>query len=396
MIRTIDVEINAAHPDFPLPEATTYQGAPSTVFLRGVPKSCGLWQITSVSVAATFPDNSTTTRAAVLSAGDVWVVTIPACATSGRTTSGLRILADGTDENGDAVTGYVLGVADLAVATFDIAPAPGETSYALRYFDALPDPAKKGDVIRIDGDLKFYNGTEWVPFTDLSDYYTAEQVEEAIDKLAAYYITYNAAGAAFPTRAALLNAQTYYSGGVERTPTRNDYAVVLADEAHQGAEWRYIYAVPVGQTAGQWEAQYPIETNDYDALANKPQINGNELSGNKTAEQLGLVNRGELRYTLHPVAIASAGAATATLADLSSNIVVAAAGVTSITFTFPPRQIGKMRDFFVRLVIQGTTVPTLYFNEPDGGGPVAFDADDDAWADIEPGVNIMMFSDTAE
>ena len=292
-------------------------------------------------------------------------------------------------------------------------------------------------------------------------------MDEAIDKLAAYYITYDAAGAAFPTRADLLNAQTYYSGGVARVPTRNDYAVVLADELHGGAEYRYIYAVADGETVGQWEAQYPIETNDYTVLSNKPQINGNTLTGNKTSAALGLVNASggianqlrlliaatmgssagvysvrvkydeatfrdmatlqivkqpegpatsevivatinlpatsgtlaltaDLRYNLNPITIASSGAATATLADLSTNIIVAAADVTSITFTFPPRQTGKMRDFFIRLVIQGTTVPTLYFNEPDGGDAVAFDADDDAWADIEPGVNIMMFSDTAE
>lgn len=172
MIRTIDIRLNAAHPELPLPEATTYQGAPSTAFLRGVPKACGQWQITAVNVAATFPDGSTTTRAAVLSAGDVWVVTIPACATSGRTTSGLRILADGTDENGDTVTGFVLGVADFAVATFDIAPAPGVTSYALRYFDNVPNPPHKGDVAKIGGVIKYYDGTAWQPFADLSNYAT--------------------------------------------------------------------------------------------------------------------------------------------------------------------------------------------------------------------------------
>lgn len=174
MIRTIDIRLNAAHPELPLPEATTYQGAPSTAFIRGVPKGCGQWQITAVNVAATFPDNSTTTRAAVLSAGDVWVCTIPACTTSGRVVSGLRILADGIDENGDAVTGYVLGVADFAVATFDIAPAPGETSYALRYFDSVPNPPHKGDVAKIGGVLKYYDGTAWQVFADvdLSNYAT--------------------------------------------------------------------------------------------------------------------------------------------------------------------------------------------------------------------------------
>ena len=174
MIRTIDIRLNAAHPELPLPEATTYQGAPSTAFLRGVPKACGQWQITAVSVAVTFPDNSTTTRAAVLSAGDVWVATIPACTTSGRTVSGLRIMADGTDENGDAVTGFVLGVADFAVATFDIAPAPGATSYALRYFDNVPNPPHKGDVAKIANVLKYYDGTAWQVFADvdLSNYAT--------------------------------------------------------------------------------------------------------------------------------------------------------------------------------------------------------------------------------
>ena len=119
-----------------------------------------------------------------------------------------------------------------------------------------------------------------------------EWIDDEIDTYAAYYITYTAAGAAFPTRAALLNATVVYSGGAARTPTRNDYAVVLADESQGGAEWRYIYTVAAGATSGQWDAQYPIETNDYDALANKPQINGNTLTGegSQTGASLGLLD----------------------------------------------------------------------------------------------------------
>lgn len=117
-----------------------------------------------------------------------------------------------------------------------------------------------------------------------------EWIDDEIDTYAAYYITYTAAGAAFPTRAALLNATVVYSGGATRTPTRNDYAVVLADESHGGAEWRYIYTVAAGATSGQWDAQYPIETNDYDGLSNKPQINGVSLTGNKTGADLGVLD----------------------------------------------------------------------------------------------------------
>lgn len=91
------------------------------------------------------------------------------------------------------------------------------------------------------------------------DYYTKDETDEAIDRVAAYYITYDAVGHAFPTHADLVNAQTYYSGGKARTPTRNDYAIVLADETHGGSEYRYIYAVAEGETTGSWQPQYPVE-----------------------------------------------------------------------------------------------------------------------------------------
>lgn len=91
------------------------------------------------------------------------------------------------------------------------------------------------------------------------DYYTKDETDEAIDRVAAYYITYDAAGNPFPTYAALANATTVYSCGEVRVPTRNDYCVVLADETHDGAEYRYIYAVAEGQTTGSWQPQFPVE-----------------------------------------------------------------------------------------------------------------------------------------
>lgn len=313
MVGSIKIRVHAHNPSLPLTEAVSYIGSPSSVFVYDVPKKIGTWQITDVAVSVYYPDNSFATVAARVSAEGVWVATIPACELSGRIRNGFRILASGIDEDGEPVSGYVLGVGDLAVCKlFPVpAPDPGEKAYILRYFDTAPASPKKGDVAPIDDTIKFYDGTQWVAFgsdVDLSDYYTKEETDalfddyytkdetdEAIDRLAAYYITYNAAGAAFPTRAALLSATTYYSGGVVRTPTRNDYAVVLADEAHDGAEYRYIYAVADGETVGQWEAQYPIETNDYAALSHKPTINNVELAGNKSASDLNLVkaNDGE-------------------------------------------------------------------------------------------------------
>ena len=304
MIRTFDVRLNAAHPELPLMEATAIVGSPSTANIYNVPAQIGSWDILKVFIEVSYPNGSTVVEEAIKTAQGIWTATVPQCAMSGRVKSGFTVIADGEDENGEEITGYILGVADFAVYTRGLVVRDGETTYNLRYFDTPPAVPAKGDVAPFNGIPKLYDGYNWISFADdvdLSDYYTKEETDElfddyytkdetdaAIDALAAYYITYTAAGAAFPTRADLLGASTYYSGGVARTPTRNDYAVVLADETHGGAEYRYIYGVAEGATEGQWEAQYPIETNDYTALSNKPKINNVELAGNKSASDLGL------------------------------------------------------------------------------------------------------------
>lgn len=87
-------------------------------------------------------------------------------------------------------------------------------------------------------------------------------VNSSINALAAYYITSNAGGDPFATKAALTGATTFYSGGSARIPTTNDYCIVLADESKQSSTGvdpttRYTYQ---GGTYpnGQWEYQYTI------------------------------------------------------------------------------------------------------------------------------------------
>ena len=410
MIRPIDIRLNAAHPELPLVEAVTFAGAPSSVFIRGVPKAVGNWSITAVNVAVTYPDNTTTTRAAVESAEGVWVATIPGTATSGRTVAGFRILADGIDENGAAVTGYVLGFADFSVLSFMPVPAPGGTFWLLRYFDTMPTTPKKGDVAIVDGILKYYNGTAWLPFTDLSNYYTKVETDNAIERVAAYYITADAQGNPFATHAALVNAQTYYSGGAVRTPTRNDYAVVSADETHGGAEWRYIYAVDA-QGVGQWEPQYAVEgviaydntvtpasangvkssgiwsaiwgalsalptgfTSLYDwvvdQLAGKADVPLSYSSGNLASfdnggnledsgiDKLSVAVKDELPYALVTKTISNN---TVALDDRAINAVAVSSALASLTVNFPTATSGKVRDFGLRLTVASgiTTAPQL-------------------------------------
>ena len=76
-------------------------------------------------------------------------------------------------------------------------------------------------------------------------------VNDSINSVTAYYITKNAQGDQWATYAELAAATTFYSWGVARTPTRNDYTIVLADENHDNATTRYIY------NSG-WEYQYTV------------------------------------------------------------------------------------------------------------------------------------------
>ena len=124
-----------------------------------------------------------------------------------------------------------------------------------------------------------------------SNVYTKTETDDAIVALTAHYITADAQGNAFTNYVALTNAETYYSGGEPRTPTHRDYAIVLADETHDLNEWRYIYDVSVdGEvTNEQWKAQYPVGSNDYEALANRPAIDGTTLTESSTADGLGLL-----------------------------------------------------------------------------------------------------------
>lgn len=381
MIRTFKVELNAAHPELPLMEATAIAGSPSAANIVGVPAKVGEWTIDSVFIRVSYPDASTITQEAAKSADGVWTATVPRCDVSGRVKCGFEILASGTDETGAPVSGYVLGIADFAVYTRDLEIKAGEKSVTLRYFDELPASPAPGDVAPSGGVLSLYDGYTWLPFdarayaaavaaqntadaalAQFANYYTAAETDAAIDRLAAYYITYTAAGAAFPTYAALAAAQTVYSGGAVRIPTRNDYAVVAADETHGGAEYRYIYAVADGAASGQWQPQYPIETNDYIALANKPQINGVELVGNTTAARLGLADIDSLRYSLPRPILESA-----TLADRTINYVAPPPdGDWDIILTFPPAVAGFARDFAAYVAPSEDFQGSISFSVPSG------------------------------
>lgn len=100
------------------------------------------------------------------------------------------------------------------------------------------------------------------------------------------------------------------------------------------------------------------------------------------------------RYTLStPEQTTSGTTVSLALNDKSINQVSLASTVTGATVSFPAKVPGYARDFFVRLTITGSTVPAITWQEANGD-PIDFDVDDDSWADIEQGVNILMFTET--
>ena len=105
---------------------------------------------------------------------------------------------------------------------------------------------------------QFNSITEKIPGAATSSNQLAdkEYVNDSINNYAAYYITCNAEGDAFATHAALVAGPYYYDGAV-RVPTKNDYAIVIADETKEDATSRYTY------TGSQWAFQYIVNDTPF-------------------------------------------------------------------------------------------------------------------------------------
>lgn len=437
MIRSIDIRLNAAHPDLPLAEAVTYTGAPSTVLIRGVPGNCGRWAITAVFVAVTFPDGSTSTRTAVQSANGVWVATLPATATSGRTAHGLRILADGADENGEAVGGYVLGVADFAVASLGISPAPepGETSWQMLYFDAVPGVLRKGDVTKIAGVLKLYNGTAWEAFapspstsaplmdgtaapgtsasyargdhvhpTDTSRVPTSRTVNgkalSADVTLTGADIPLNPSPGA-PNLNSVVNTLTTQVGNAQTTANDAGLAATAANskiDAHTGDTTIHVTAAEKSTWNGKQDALTAQQLANIAAVpskADKPATfttgnlaqfdsNGNPTDAGWTADNLA-------RYALATKTISNGAV---TLDDRAMNAVAVSSSLASLTINFPTATSGKVRDFGLRLSVASgiTTAPELVLPQ----GVVCENADGEVpEIGADGAATILYFTETA-
>lgn len=161
MITTMSIKVNAARPNMPLSPWFSFAGSPTSIRILDIPKQISSWNITSVKVIAKYPDNRNVEREAIRS-GCVWVVTIEGCDISGKVTSGYEIVADGLDEQGQEVRGYVLGCGDIYIMDRDVSIQKNIEKYNVRYCDELPTNPAKGDLIYHNGDVRLFNGSEWL------------------------------------------------------------------------------------------------------------------------------------------------------------------------------------------------------------------------------------------
>ena len=97
-----------------------------------------------------------------------------------------------------------------------------------------------------------------VPAAATADNQLADKafVNSSINAVAAYYITSTPEGDSFATKADLVNGP-YYFQGAARVPTINDYALVKADETHEGSAARYMY------DGKQWDYQYTLNDTPF-------------------------------------------------------------------------------------------------------------------------------------
>lgn len=186
MIGTISIKCNAAHPEIALPTIYTHADSPSSIRIIDVPKKIGNWQITSVYVNVIYPDGTTLNKQCVLTGG-AWVATIEGNDTVGETKNGFTILANGTDELGNDVSGYVLGVGGVKVIQSNPAVDPEEQYTLLRLYEQEPTELKDGATYIDDGHLAVYADGDVVKCANESDipnmdnYYTKSEVDGELE-----------------------------------------------------------------------------------------------------------------------------------------------------------------------------------------------------------------------
>lgn len=164
MIRTLDIRCNAAHPELPLDTFQSFVNSPSAVRVLNVPKRIGNWNLTSVRLVVHYPDNAIKEKECVR-VGNVWIGTVGGSSLSGTVQNGFMITADGKDEDGNSIVGYVLGIGNVNIQAADTESHPQIESYDLKLLRSKPEQPCIGDLVisTVQGKtiIEIWDGSNW-------------------------------------------------------------------------------------------------------------------------------------------------------------------------------------------------------------------------------------------
>ena len=148
MFGSLDIEVNAGHPNLPLSTVYAVASSPLTIRVCGVPAAQGAAKVTAVTLAVTYPDETTEEVKCVAQTDGSWVGTLAGNATLGTVTGGLKVVADGTNEQGAAVVGWVLGFGDLQILdpATSVEPTPSPSPSPTIHVDPIDDRYTMKDV----------------------------------------------------------------------------------------------------------------------------------------------------------------------------------------------------------------------------------------------------------
>lgn len=109
----------------------------------------------------------------------MWVGTIEGSTLSGKSENGFTIYANGIDENGNAVNGYVLGKGLVEILENDGTITPGQDTHYVHMLDDVPTSPKEGDLWNDDGTWYIYQDGTSYPIGDDSG--LIEQLSARVD-----------------------------------------------------------------------------------------------------------------------------------------------------------------------------------------------------------------------
>jgi len=175
-----------------------------------------------------YPDRTQKTAQCVLH-GNIWVGTVEGSSTTGSCTNGYTVLADGTDENGNPVSGYVLGRGDVEILKEDGTPIADDPTHFVTDDEldaAISSKAEISSVEEVAEDVanlanslsNYYVKTETSSNVELDAKFETKAdlsaLNEVADSLSDYYTKSDTSSAA--------EIQTAFD---EKQPT-GDYALV--------------------------------------------------------------------------------------------------------------------------------------------------------------------------